>query len=951
MEWLAEHVVRRRIAWRIVIAVILVAFAALYQAAHLEHEDDLLAFLPRDNPDVELFNEINKTFGTAEIAIVGLRTDDPFDPSFLRALQSATREIDLLSNVNHVVSLANVPDFTADELRGGIITAPLVDAIPRSASEAAALRSKVMSRDQIVGNLISEDGRAVVIYTYLAYGANPKEVAADVRDIVTRTFPGVETYWGGGPFISTYIYDTTQEDLRRLTPWAVFAIILIMMLVFRDLVGSSVVLLSTAISIVVALGLMYSFGVRFNIVLSAMPVVLFAIGSAYGVHILARYYALSAQQEPARALRAAIVETGPVVVAAGLTTAVSLLSFVCMDIQPLRTFGVFTAAGIVTNLLLAVTFVPAVVRLGGLKHRPSRGEALGRLMGRLSAFAHARRPVFGAALAAIAFAGAFFTARVDTRVDHATFFSAGSPPDRAEDFLRVHFGGSEFVQIHVRGDMNDPHVLREVRRIADRLRLLDDVSQVVHPGVILGQSNAAFAGQPRIPDTAPQVRLLYSFINDPSLSQVVNDARTEAVLHVKLRVSRAEKLQPALQQIEQLVQQELLERYEIASSGSDAGHRRLLRLVDSRIRAVARDYGATVPPEAVSRLPGQLSFVPQQLDPVAVGEAVAAYLRSEENPVPLVDQAVLAVSSAIAAAGPGAGAEELAGVMAAALGTTVDDLAIEDLTLAAGAPVEEIWRAQRARQRREALLAAVGIGVPVGARGERFVAAVETALLDLDNPTALVPPRGPTAAGTISMQVNGLPVMHRGLSRSVTRNQVFSLAFALGLILVILSLMFRSVVTGLLATTPTLLTLLAVYGAMGVLGVRLDIGTSMLASLVLGAGVDYAVHLVAAWRGPTTAEAGRVAAATTGPAIWTNAVMITVGFVVLTLGQAQPLQNVGGLTAAAMMTAALATFLAVPVLARRTAYAFVGHDAPAAQTAPRLAQQSADLEGSARPRE
>ena len=62
------------------------------------------------------------------------------------------------------------------------------------------------------------------------------------------------------------------------------------------------------------------------------------------------------------------------------------------------------------------------------------------------------------------------------------------------------------------------------------------------------------------------------------------------------------------------------------------------------------------------------------------------------------------------------------------------------------------------------------------------------------------------------------------------------------------------------------------------------------------------------------------AADTTGPAIWTNAIMVCVGFFVLTLGQARPLQNVGGLTAAAMIVAALATFLAIPVLAQRKRY-------------------------------
>jgi hypothetical protein len=357
-----------------------------------------------------------------------------------------------------------------------------------------------------------------------------------------------------------------------------------------------------------------------------------------------------------------------------------------------------------------------------------------------------------------------------------------------------------------------------------------------------------------------------------------------------------------------------------------------------------------VPGDAIRRLAEQIDQNPElETDPVR--EAVATYLRSEENPIPLAANAVVAVSAAVAAAGPGAERTRLTGTVAAALGNPTDALLVDDLVSAAMAPVEEIWRAQRARQRREALLAGSTLEVPQGARGERFVRAVETALFDLDNPTAIVPPAGPAATGTISMQVNGLPVMHRGLSRSVTRNQVFSLAFALALILAILSLVFRSLVTGLVATTPTLLTLLVVYGAMGILGVRLDIGTSMLASLILGAGVDYAVHLVAAWRGDTPAVAARVAAATTGPAIWTNAVMIAVGFAVLTLGQARPLQNVGGLTAAAMVAAAIATFLAIPVLARRPGYAFAGRD----DSAPKLAAQqhgrSADLGESSNTRE
>ena len=72
----------------------------------------------------------------------------------------------------------------------------------------------------------------------------------------------------------------------------------------------------------------------------------------------------------------------------------------------------------------------------------------------------------------------------------------------------------------------------------------------------------------------------------------------------------------------------------------------------------------------------------------------------------------------------------------------------------------------------------------------------------------------------------------------------------MGLVLVIVLVLYRSLTSALLAMAPVSLTLLVVYGGMGLLGVHLDIGTSMLASLTTGAGVDYALHLLAAWKGP-----------------------------------------------------------------------------------------------------
>src|SRR5688500_9958513 len=46
---------------------------------HLQHDDDVLAFLPPEHPDVIAFREVVDRFGMLELALVGLRAPDGAD--------------------------------------------------------------------------------------------------------------------------------------------------------------------------------------------------------------------------------------------------------------------------------------------------------------------------------------------------------------------------------------------------------------------------------------------------------------------------------------------------------------------------------------------------------------------------------------------------------------------------------------------------------------------------------------------------------------------------------------------------------------------------------------------------------------------------------------------------------------------------------------------------------
>ena len=288
-------------------------------------------------------------------------------------------------------------------------------------------------------------------------------------------------------------------------------IVLLVFLAFRDVRGVFLALGATTFGIVVALALMVLTGHRYNIVLSSMPVILFSVGSAYGIHVLARYYALAARHPPREALVAAMTEVGPTVFAAGATTIAGLLSFLTMDIAPLRSFGWFTAAGIAAALLSSLTFVPAMVVVLGLKGR-SEADAKPGPLTYVTDWLARHRLVSISGLAVIMFASAGFITQVDTRMDQSAFFADESPPARADRFMLRHFGGATFIQIHAKADFTSPAVLRAWGGLADALEAQPDITSVQHVGQVVGQLNSALAGQRRIPDTQAQVKLLYRFL-------------------------------------------------------------------------------------------------------------------------------------------------------------------------------------------------------------------------------------------------------------------------------------------------------------------------------------------------------------------------------------------------------------------------------------------------------
>jgi predicted RND superfamily exporter protein len=227
LHTLSRWLVKRSVAWAIVGLVALLAIASIYYARTVEQDDDVLAFLPQGSADVRIFTEVNKRFGGLDVAIAGVETKNVFDKDFLTRMRAATMRLNATEGVGYALTLTNVEDFAPDPEKGGIRADYLVRAIPENEADEKALRERVLSRDEVVGSLVDEKGTSTLIYCFAVPGTNVRAMAGQIRKIVEESFPSETKYWGGAPFISTYIYNVTQEDLRRLAPWAVLVLVLI----------------------------------------------------------------------------------------------------------------------------------------------------------------------------------------------------------------------------------------------------------------------------------------------------------------------------------------------------------------------------------------------------------------------------------------------------------------------------------------------------------------------------------------------------------------------------------------------------------------------------------------------------------------------------------------------------------------------------------------------------
>lgn len=200
----------------------------------------------------------------------------------------------------------------------------------------------------------------------------------------------------------------------------------------------------------------------------------------------------------------------------------------------------------------------------------------------------------------------------------------------------------------------------------------------------------------------------------------------------------------------------------------------------------------------------------------------------------------------------------------------------------------------------------------------------------------------------LDKELAGEPIRFTGLTPLLKSAQyeIFdgfwqSFAAACLTITVVMILSLRSVLAGLIAMIPNIVPIWMVFGAVGYLGMPVDIGMMMTGSIALGISVDCTFHFLVYYReaydsGCSSAEATRRALIHSGTPMVESTLICSLGMLALCLSNFEPTARFGALMAAQMLTSMLGELVLLPaLLCCRPALKTAESRSPAADILPR----------------
>ena len=896
MKHLHDFAIRRpRLVLGLALAVTLAVAPGMLR---LHLRTDGHALVPQRNPAVLIDDQVRQVFGVHDPLVILVRSrhrDGIYDARTLGLIAQLTRASQTLPGIDSasVRSLATEP---SERFHPGTLNRrELLDPLPATPADMDRLRGEIADIGLLSGTLLSRDTRAAAILAGIAKGTDRTGIVARVRDVIAAAdTAGHDVTVIGAPVAEALLgahiledlgiskhdthrdgFDAASSDLGLiarlreavarhvgLLPIALLFMSLVFLISFRSFAATWLPLSEALACLVFVFGLMGWLGVPVYLTMAVLPVILVSMGLADEIHVFTSYrqrVAAHPDEPIISSVRAALDETSLPVMATGWTTAIGFLAFALSPLAPIRAFGIFTAVGIVFCMVWTLTVIPALLVLLPARSLASTGRRASNAAPRAWIAWIAKLGSRPAITLTILAIALLASPLAIRKVEVQDSWISGFAP--ASAFYRAtQYFNQQFFGTH-------------------RLLLSIDTGR---PLLIQGRLTPG--------DLHGNVTLFPdSLIADP-------DLLTGCSLWVSVLPRPAE--QPSASR-RQVVPD--FGRPSYWSSVVEHAERR-----DGRIAVTTPLYHGSA----------QFLLMPAPTDTLVFA------LLSQRLAIPSLLMALdsleqfVRTRSHLAVGGVLGPSDQLA---------TVEFLMSDRSPGSRGIPsdpdrVRWLWSALRTVFGK----ARVGeVATPQLDHALITVFLKNANYRDTQQLMGEVREYERRHLAPLQMRIDfaGDVAVSQALIEAIVRSQVGSLLASLLGIVAVSAILFRSLRWGILCMAPAGIAVTGTFAMMGVVGMPLGVATSMFASMVLGVGVDFAIHLLhhyreATRRGEQHDVAILEALTTTGPGILVNALAVTAGFGILTLSQVPANAQLGAITVVSLLGCLAATLLVLPPLLR-----------------------------------
>lgn len=924
--------------YRILIILVTIAITIFFGIGltRLWINSDIFTYLKPDDPAVKLFNRIGEDFKGNFLVMVGIETDNVFTAKNLNLIKELTDVFKNIDGITSVMSLINILDIRKNE--GMLEVGNLIDEenIPETPKDLERLKSYVMSKEMYRGKIVSVDGKITLIICRIKPDVNKIQVA---KQIISSTKPKqnqAKFYYSGLPIQMTDMLATIKNDVIRLVPFVSIVIIIVLFASFYSIRGVLLPLIAVLLSTTWSVGLMGWIGTPLSMISNAMPVVLIAIGSAYGIHFISKYYEDAQQDGNSREIsKKALRDTLMPILLAGVTTLIGFLSFVGSYLTAITEFGIYMAIGTSFAIIISITFIPAVISFMKVKERSNdrRIHLFTKMMKLISQIVLKHRIKILVVTAIIAIISIFSLPMIKREVDMLEYFSKTSDTRISEEMMRHRFGGSIPIQIVIKGDMKDPFVLKKIRQIEKYIASFEYISNTQSIADLICQMNDVMNGHYTIPETREGVANLWFFIDGQEiLEQLVNNDLTEGLIQGRISTQNSRKTLQIVKTIDEYISRLNKEGNIVLVSRIDPSSVNKIKdwlsneisemiyydaigrfpeidfdksLIKKSVREILEDDNIKLTREQIKEFDNEImEFFSFESDLI---------LSSDEEKNKIIR---LVLDSVIQG---NIQQSDFENILKRNLNLKEENLeSLDSTSETLAVKARDIINKSRVESaiNRFALLFPKDV-----ANNQYFRDDLREDLWTINEKLWAIPKdfavNGIVGKYQISVTQAGSPVIYKRLDQSLLKSQIQSLIIAFVMVFVILTIQFRSIKSGLIATSPIVMTVLVNFAIMAFSKTPLDIATMMVSGIAIGVGIDYAIHFTNRLKVEFKQNSDiQLAVAktinTTGKAIMTNAFSIAFGLLVLLMAQLIPVQRLGWMVASTMIISSLATITYMP---------------------------------------